>query len=228
MPSVYTFKPSPYSSHSLLLQSLPESGLGKSVLDVGCGNGYLSAILASRGYQVTGIERAEGHSGEFPRDVKLIEADLEQGLPKLEKSFDYALCADILEHLRTPSRLLQQLRGVLTEGGILIASLPNSGNIWFRANILCGRFPQDDKGLFDRTHVRFYMWKGWQELFHVSGFRVCEVRSSAIPVGLVMPKTLQESSPVRLAESVCYGLARMHRTLFAYQFIVRAAATEQK
>ena len=86
------------------------------------------------------------------------------GLPELPPaSFDYFFCADILEHLRDPARLLHQLRTALYPGGLLIASLPNSGNVYFRLNILAGRFPQDDKGLFDRTHVRFYMWSGWKD-----------------------------------------------------------------
>ena len=48
----YRLKDSPYSSHSLLLASLPSSGEGRRVLDVGCAGGYLGAILAGRGYRV--------------------------------------------------------------------------------------------------------------------------------------------------------------------------------
>ena len=219
---MYTFKPSPRSSHSLLLGSLPESGAGKRVLDVGCGPGYLSAILADRGYRVTGLEQAGPYTASFPSTVELIETDLEQGLPPLERKFDYILCADILEHLRRPDELLRQLRAVLAEGGTLIASLPNSGNVWFRLNILLGRFPQEDKGLFDRTHVRFYMWNGWVELFRSAGYSIDSVKPSAIPVSLVVPERWAESGPVRVAESVFYGMARMRRQLFAYQFVVCA------
>jgi SAM-dependent methyltransferase len=221
---VYTFKSSPYSSHSLLLRALPERGEGRKVLDVGCGNGYLGALLAERGYDVTGIERKGGYDEPFPAEVRLIEADLEKGLPPLDRQFDYVLCADILEHLRDPSLLLRQLRGVLRPGGALIASLPNSGNLYFRLNVLAGRFPQHDKGLFDRTHVRFYMWSGWVEVLEQSGWTIGRVESSGIPVGLAAPAAWADSAAVALAERVCYGLARIRKTLFAYQFIVVAHA----
>ena len=194
------------------------------VLDVGCGDGYLGKLLARRGYLVTGVERDGGTSPAFPHaSVRLIVADLEQGLPPLPHACDYVLCADILEHLRQPGRLLAQIREhALAPGGTLVASLPNSGNIWFRLNILLGRFPQDDKGLFDRTHIRFYMWDGWQLLFAKAGFHFVSVQSSAIPVALVAPPQWSRSLLIRAAESVSYGMARLWKTLFAYQFVVSA------
>lgn len=149
----YEFKPSPYSSHSLLLRSLPEAGDGRRVLDLGCGDGYLGAILARRGYEVIGVDRA---GGSVPPGVTLIEADLDAGLPPLPGQFDFVLCADILEHLRDPLALLRQLPGLLAPSGVLVASLPNSGNIYFRLNILAGRFPRHECGLFDRTHLHFF------------------------------------------------------------------------
>jgi SAM-dependent methyltransferase len=222
MTRVYTFKASPYSSHSLVLAAFPREGYGRTVLDVGCGSGYLGASLAERGFAVTGIERPDGYSKPFPASVRLVEADLEHGLPDLGGGFDYVLCADILEHLRDPDRMLRRLHQVVKPGGTLIASLPNSGNVYFRLNILAGRFPQDDKGLFDRTHVRFYMWRGWVDLLNSTGWSVSAVESSAIPVGLVMRPQWEHSGPVRLAERVCYGLAKIWKTLFAYQFVVTA------
>jgi SAM-dependent methyltransferase len=227
--SVYDFKAGAWSSHTLLLRALPPKGEGRAVLDVGCGPGYLAEILAGRGYQVTGLERPGGYDpASFPGCVDLIETDLEAGLPELSSQYDYVVCADVLEHLRRPEELLQQLRAALRPGGVIVASLPNSGNIWFRLNVLLGRFPQDDKGLFDRTHLRFYMWKGWQDLFTRSAFRIDRVEPTAIPVSLVVPQRLKHSPLVRAAESVFYGLARMRKQLFAYQFVVCASPAQPR
>ena len=45
--------------------------------------------------------------------------------------------------------------------------------------VLMGLFPQPDRGLFERTHVRFYAWQGWVELLagvSTMGRLVCRAR----------------------------------------------------
>lgn len=218
----YQFKESPYSSHSLLLASLPPSGNGRRVLDVGCAGGYLGAILADRGYRVTGIDSPGAASAGCPESVELLERDLDLGLPPLNGRFDLVICADVLEHLRRPAELLRELHGVLAPGGRLILSLPNSGHAYFRWNVLMGRFPAEDRGLFDRTHLHFYTWQGWLDLLRATGFRVETLRSSGVPIGLALPKW-EGSAAVRMLERMSYESARWWKTMFAYQFIVTAA-----
>lgn len=217
----YTYKSSPYSSHTLLLQALPEQGCGKRVLDVGCASGYLAGILAQRGYQVTGIERPGGSGDQFPNEVTLIEADLDNGVPPLKGKFSFVICGDILEHLREPARVLRQIAQVLDVDGCLIASLPNSGNVYFRLVVLSGRFPQENQGLFDRTHVHFYMWKGWRELLQSAGFEIERRQVTGIPVGLAVLRW-QGSAPILALEWLAYVAARIRPTVFAYQFVVTA------
>ena len=219
----YRFKSSPYSSHSLLTGSLPAEGAGRAVLDAGCGEGYLAAILAGRGYRVTGVERARADG--FPESVRLVEADLDAGLPDLGGRFDYIVCGDVLEHLREPVRLLAGMRAVLAPGGAVVASLPNSGHFYFRAHVLLGCFPSHDRGLFDRTHLHFYTWRQWRELFSAAGFAIESVRPSGVPVGLALPRW-EGSLAVRAMERLSFDLARLWKTMFAYQFIVTARAEE--
>ena len=219
MGSHYTLKESSYSSHSQVLAAFPAQGEGRTVLDLGCGNAYLGGLLAARGYRVTGVERAGGFDPALvPAGVRMIAADLEQPLALAER-FDFALCADILEHLRHPEQLLRDAARHLRPGGRLVASLPNSGNLYFRLNVLAGRFPQQDKGLFDRTHVRFYMWSGWRDLLASAGFTVESARVSGIPFGVAFPASA-DTWWVRAAEWTSHAAARLWQRLFAYQFIV--------
>jgi SAM-dependent methyltransferase len=220
---LYPWKTSPYSSHSTLLRLFPAEGRGQAVLDAGCGNGYLASALASRGFRVTGLERAGGYRTDFPASVELIEGDLDRGLPPTYRQFDYIVCADILEHLRQPGSLLEQLRGVMKPGAQLVASLPNSGNIYFRWQVALGRFPQHDQGLFDRTHLHFYTWDGWQQLFRESGLRIRSIEVTSVPFERVIAPR-NASVLVRAAEWFSYRLAQLWKALFAYQFVVIAVA----
>ena len=219
--SPYTFKPGPYSSHSLLLTSLPKAGEGRRALDVGCGDGQLGALLAARGFRVTGIEKPGVIVGSFPASVELVEADLDEGLPSLEARYDFAVCADVLEHLKTPERLLQELPSRMTPGARMVASLPNAANIYVRLNVLAGRFPQHDRGLFDRTHLHFYTWSGWVDLLGRCGFHLERVRPTGIPFSLAL-RRWEETLPVRALEGAGYLAARVWKRLFAYQFVVVA------
>ena len=217
-PAHYALKPGAHSSHSALLALLPAPGNGRRVLDIGCGTGELASLLGARGYEVTGIERVPIENPSF----ELIIANIEDGLPALKGAFDAVICGDVLEHLTHPARLLREIHSVLTPAGRLIASLPNSGHYYFRANILAGRFPQHEKGLFDRTHLRFFMWDGWQELFAGAGFRFVSVAPTIPPFELQFP-ALKGSLLLRVIDSANYAFARLRMQLFAYQFVVEAA-----
>lgn len=216
----YQLKARAYSSHVLLLDQFARKGDGRRVLDVGCAGGYLSEILASRGYAVTGVDFP---GTPHPDSIAFAGGNLDAGLPPLDGVFDFVLCADVLEHVRDPLKLLRECRERLAPGGVLLASLPNSGHLYFRWNVLLGRFPRHDKGLFDRTHIHFYMWEGWTELLATAGFRIEDLRVSGVPAGLALPRW-DGSAAVTALEWFSFQLARLRKTLFAYQFVVRARA----
>jgi SAM-dependent methyltransferase len=221
-PSSYTFKQGAYSSHSLLIAHLPDNGKSRRVLDVGGGEGYLSKVLVMRGYDVVCLALHGTAIEPFPDGVHLIETDLDCKKPKLNGVFDYIICGDVLEHLRDPHATLTWLRSLLRPGGLLLASLPNSGHLYFRLTVLLGRFPQHDRGLFDRTHLHFYTWTGWSELFRRAGFRIAQVTGTVVPIALALGWK-DDGALTKHIDSVGYFLSNLWKSLLAYQFVVKAA-----
>jgi len=219
----YHFKGEQYSSHWLLLRRFAEPGRGRRVLDVGCSEGFFGDILAQRGYSVTGVDWP---GTPHPDSIEFHGVDLDNGITEIGGGFDFIVCADVLEHLRDPLRILRECRERLAPGGVLIASLPNSGHWYFRTNVVLGRFPRDPKGLFDRTHLQFYMWDGWLEPFEGAGFRIEAMESSSTPFRLGMP-TLADSWLVRVLERASYEAAKLWKRLFAYQFVIVARPEEE-
>jgi SAM-dependent methyltransferase len=221
--SPYQFKATRFSSHTLLLALFPERGEGRRVLDIGCAAGYLSEILAERGFSVACIDWP---GTPHPPTVEFSGGDLDAGLgPVGGGYFEYIICADVIEHLRDPLRLLKECRARLAPGGMLTASLPNSAHWYFRWQVLMGRFPQHERGLFDSTHLHFYNWDGWVSLLERAGFHVETVRSSSVPFGLAMPGW-EGSWVVGACEWLSVACARVWKRLFAYQFIVTASGAD--
>jgi SAM-dependent methyltransferase len=86
------------------------------------------------------------------------------------EKFDAIICADVLEHLRDPRPLLTQLPAFLAEGGSVLMSLPNASHLTILASLLGGRFPYQQNGLLDNTHLKFYGREDLDALLRECGF----------------------------------------------------------
>jgi len=133
---------------------------GQRVLELGTGPGTVTRILHSKGCQVTGVEMdPETLATCAPFCERTVQANLEDpdwAAPLAGEKFDAVICADVLEHLRNPRPLLQQLHSFLKPGGSVLMSLPNASHLTVVASLLGGRFPYQKNGLLDHTHLKFY------------------------------------------------------------------------
>ncbi len=62
----------------------------------------------------------------------------------------------MLEHLSDPLAALVVGQPASRPGGVVIVSVPNVAHLWVRLSLLAGRFDYADRGILDRTHLRFF------------------------------------------------------------------------
>ena len=103
---------------------------GKRVLDVGSGEGYGTATLASQAAATVGVDidaAAIAHAQEAHARVANLEyLKVEPGpLPFDDDEFDCVVCFEVIEHLSEPQNLLPELARVLKADGTLFISTPN-------------------------------------------------------------------------------------------------------
>lgn len=216
------FDDSPGSTHNLVV-GLVEPG--SRVLEFGCATGYMSQALRDRlGATVVGVElNAEAAQLAAVHLDRLLVGDAEELDLEAElggEEFDAILFADVLEHLRDPGAVLKRVRPLVSEGGVVIASIPNVAHASVRLALLGGSFRYREQGLLDEGHLRFFTREGVQDLFESSGYlithwlrRRLEIEETEIPV----PRSVPE-------EARAWATGDPEAT--TYQFVVCAVPSE--
>jgi 2-polyprenyl-3-methyl-5-hydroxy-6-metoxy-1,4-benzoquinol methylase len=100
---------------------------GARVLDVGCGVGSFSALLAAASHRVTCVDVSEKNIEAVRRrhpDLQSVCADATT-LPFAADTFDAAVFMEVLEHVEDDRAALSEIGRVVRPGGLLILSVPN-------------------------------------------------------------------------------------------------------
>lgn len=203
------------STHSFAFELVPEHS---RVLDLGCAGGYMAAALKQRkGCYVTGVDA-------FPlEEVRLDEfylRDLNDGLEGIPvASQDVVLMLDVIEHLASPERFLDQLHEALSRSPEIrvIISTANIGFIIPRLMLLIGQFNYGKRGILDVTHTRLFTFSSFRRFLEQGGFDVQEMRAVPGPFPLALGDTWFSRLLLRLNRA----LIHVSRGLFGYQIFAR-------
>ena len=147
---------------------------GSRVLDLGCAVGVLGRYLVTaKGCIVDGVESVPAAAAIARQTYhEVVEADLEIADLRAcfpDGAYDVIVCADVLEHLVDPGRVLDQLPALLVSQGQILVSIPNVGHLGILLELLAGDFRYGPEGLLDATHLRFFTGRSFLRLLTEHG-----------------------------------------------------------
>ena len=120
-------------THDKVFDMMEKEPRGK-VLDVPTGTGVLAGRLKKIGFEVSCCDINSSYFS-IP-DLSIDIGDLNKTLPYPDRSFDYLVCLDGIEHTENPFNTIREFRRVLKGGGKLFLSIPNFLNIERRVRYL--------------------------------------------------------------------------------------------
>ncbi len=121
------------------VEAIMQQAVGKTVLDIACGRGYLCRRLAGRGHEVTGADIViDPALVQAHPEIRFQQANLE-ALPFPDAAFDTVICAHTLEHVQNPQQAINELRRVCA--GRLIIVVPRQRPYRFTFDLHLHFFP---------------------------------------------------------------------------------------
>lgn len=190
----------------------------KRILDVGCSTGEIGEQVTIRNKaEVTGIELDAAMAVIAATKLhQVIVSDIEQ-LLLVEyfppTYFDTIIFADVLEHLRDPWKVLSDTSPFLKKDGIIILSIPNVRHFTTLFSLIFKRtWPYRQRGIHDRTHLRFFAFNNVKEMLVNAGYEWVHINRKY--------RIIEKPNPFnRLAKLLAFP---PFRDFLAYQYIIVA------
>jgi 2-polyprenyl-3-methyl-5-hydroxy-6-metoxy-1,4-benzoquinol methylase len=115
---------------NLMARQLVGKTEGKKLIDIGCGEGWVMDEFHRSGCSVFGLDFSRHGMEKFhPHLLPFLEQgnlyDLLKRKVERAETYDYLLCANVIEHVKDPLRLLQEIKGLMHSGSLLMIIAPN-------------------------------------------------------------------------------------------------------
>ncbi len=194
---------------------LPPRG---SVLDLGCASGGLLALLRPGASHLAGLElsASAAKAASEVADLVVQGALEDRDLPFEPGFYDLIVIADVLEHLADPLAALRRAQSWAKPGGAVLVSVPNVAHWRARLTLARGRWPAEESGTFDSSHLRWFTRDALAALLAQAGLQDVEL-------GAIVP-ALRNHVPLPgrvepRAEALWQALGRRAPRLLGYQVI---------
>jgi SAM-dependent methyltransferase len=155
-----------------------EVRVGARALDLGCGAGDFTAVLAHAGAVPIGVDVAEAavrRAARRHQGLDFRRVPIDRPLPFEDCAFELVWCSEVIEHVADTGPWLSELRRVLAPRGRLLLTTPSHGRLRVAA-LGVERFSEP---LGDHLHL--YTRGSLLELLGEFGFSGLEVRATGGP-----------------------------------------------
>jgi 2-polyprenyl-3-methyl-5-hydroxy-6-metoxy-1,4-benzoquinol methylase len=147
-----------------------------TILDIGCGNGFIAARLSELGHSVTGVDSSTSGIGvartAYPKTRFEICSIYDDVLGNMvETPVDCVVSLEVIEHLFYPKVLFEQSHRVLKSGGYLIVSTPYHGYLKNLAISVLGGWDRHFGVHWDGGHIKFFSKATLEQMAHDAGFK---------------------------------------------------------
>ena len=151
------------------------------ILDLGCGNGFVTARLAELGYSITGVDASpdglEIARSAYPNIQFELCSIYDDALAEIvAEPVDCIISLEVVEHLYYPRKLFEKSFALLKSGGQLIVSTPYHGYLKnLSISILNGwdnHFGVD----IDGGHIKFFSKNTLYKMAFSAGFENSQLR----------------------------------------------------
>jgi len=113
------------------------------ILDVGCGGAWVAKSFCPKGYKTISFDISPKNTQEalkrYPSENHAAVVGDVFSLPFREKSFNYVIASEIIEHVTEPETLVKNVFSILKPGGTLFVSSPYKEKIEYSLCVHCNR-----------------------------------------------------------------------------------------
>jgi SAM-dependent methyltransferase len=197
---------------------------GQSILDAGCGSGYLARLLAAKGAKVVGVDHsarllevARRKERQEPLGLQFHKMDLARLSPLASDAFDIVVSNVVMQDVVAFDKAFREFSRILRPGGRLVFSVTHPcferpvPGMWVREPPDTERIEEWRGVLLDWYYDRVALWWGPQGQPAMVGFhRTLEDYAGALRAAGLLIARIEEPKPVPEA------IERMHRQFADY------------
>jgi 2-polyprenyl-3-methyl-5-hydroxy-6-metoxy-1,4-benzoquinol methylase len=175
----------------------------KRILDLGCGKGGLTAALSLKNCNITAFDLrfknckvTKLRGLRYNLTLKAITGEAEF-LPFADQSFAVIACLEVLEHVQSPKRVMEEVYRVLQPGGICFVTITNKYcfkdphyKLWFLSFLpyrlakvylkIRGRWKNSYRDRQEVSDMHYYKFITFEKIVREIGFSLIDIREDNI------------------------------------------------